>query len=162
MSSAYDSSLFQRAGSCFTLSQRFIHNWNKFYGSIRIGIQMLFTNYLIHSLPRPLAYALLFIYFVMVSTLFFLIVQQLCNKKNGRYDDLDLADILPRHKNVKRIGLKQLLQIVLFVLNFIVLFATWNENLGGDYLKLYLVFLIYSSTFYTLYAFLRCKQRAEC
>ena len=102
MSSQYDSTIFERAGNSFVLSQRFRHFFEKFLGTFRLTGQMLSINALLGALPRPFAYLLLLLYFLLVALLFFLIVKQLCHKRNQQYEDLELTDFVYSKQDLLR------------------------------------------------------------
>ena len=95
MSSFYEATIFERDGVSFGLSQRFINSYHKFYGTLSATIHMLLANTILQDLPRPLGYILLFFYFFITLTLFFLISKDLWNRHRSRngvvtaYEDLD-------------------------------------------------------------------------
>ena len=138
MSSQYDSTIFERAGNNFVLSQRFRHFCERFLGTFRLAGQMLSINAVLGALPRPIAYLLLFFYYLLLALLFFLIVKQLCHKRIHQYEDLELTDFVYSKQDLLRgINRDYAFLIIFSMFSFVFFFALWNENLAKDFINFY-------------------------
>ena len=147
--SQYDTTIFERAGNEFILSQRFRHFCYKFIGTFRLTGEMISINVLLQVLPRPLAYIFFFVNYLVVAVLFFLVVKQLREPRSQQCEDLDLTDIMDSEKKlVNRIDHSYIFLIVLVIFSFVFLFAIWNENLEKDFLNVYIALLIYLLVFH--------------
>ena len=120
--SSYDEALYERDyWSSFRLSHRFMCNYHKFYGTAKVGIEMLLTNTILGSLPRSLGCFLLFFYITAGLSLFFLIAKSLRNRHQGiNYEDLDLVDVATSNNMMKGV----LIAIFLALLYFLIYYVT--------------------------------------
>lgn len=167
MSLSYDTSLFERTREglfdCGP-SQRLKRICSMVYNQFSFLTQLGLGKNLISVVSRPLAYVLLFLYLVLVSGLFLLIVKQLSSSysQQQQYDDVNLFGMINnRHRYIEKIGRSHLLRIIFSSLNFVIFFAAWNESLSKDFFNFHFLILFYSVIFYGLYNFYKNKLRGE-
>lgn len=121
----YDGAIFNRTVREIALSQRFKQNWHKLCGTFNLAVQMCTTNFIIKSLPRPIAFILLIIYLTILSILTILIVRNHRRRNGG---DLDLIEVVCyRQKYMIRNWLTVLFGILMWAFLLVILSSNSNE-----------------------------------
>ena len=150
MSSPFDSTVFERSGSNFVLSQRFKHICSRFFSSFKITFQMLFTNSILRYFPLPVRYFILIFYFFLATALCSLLVNQLRSQRKQEYKDFGILDPINAKQEVgKRLGSNFLVDLSYVSVHVVVFFFILNEKLGVEYF-LFQLFLIILSVIYFL------------
>ena len=141
--SSYDPTIFERSDTNFILSQRFKQHFHKFYGTLKVALQMVSTNVVLGRFPRPLVYAIMFIYLVVGLILARHVVTQLRSEKAPEFEDFDLIDINnPRHKVLSRLDRGEFMFVSFVVFLFVIILVTIVEKMGIRLLIFYCTVLI--------------------
>ena len=121
---SYEKALLERAQVEIALPQRFKQNWHKLCSTVKLAMQLLATNYLVGSLPRPIAFLPLLIYLTVISILFYLII----GKDGKNQEDLDMVDVINyRQKYMKRNWYTVLFLILMWAFLLAIFAANYKE-----------------------------------
>lgn len=141
---SYDSAVFERSQEGFALSQRFRHLCSQFSGTVKLFMQMIFTNTLLRSVPRSVGHLLLIFYLLIVIFLFFLLEKQGSNQTNRGFDDPDLlvaTKYMLRDKKQKR-SIGGIL-ITVFAFLFIANLAEWSQRMAIVFINIHFIVALY-------------------
>ena len=155
--SSYDPTIFERSDTDFILSQRFKQHFHKFYGTLKVAVQMVSTNAVLNYFPRPLLYVIMFIYLSFGGILASHLFNQLCSKKKvSNIEDFDLIDVSkPRHIILSRLDRNDLIFMIFAIFIFVFHCAIVIEKLGIEFRMIYCAFIITFMLFYLVPKFAR-------
>lgn len=130
MSSANDSSIFQRNIEGFALSQRSKHIWHEFRGTVRVAIQTFSINTILQLLPpppHPLVLVIFAIYLYLLLFLGVLLVWRRFDKNCRLNEDIDLFSIAKK-QTTSKLRPEEFYMMVIFILGLYFFIVIYNHR----------------------------------